>query len=126
MSCGHQGHRRKHAIYYSCAEWKQKYVQGDRVLKPFIDAGYKIVGISVNTHPDVAVLRGKLRFLVSGRFASEAYIRSSFPEPELISELFHTHTLISCTNDCRDLPGSVLSRAFNSHCLQCDQPLNFS
>ena len=35
MSCGHQGHRRKHAIYYSCAEWKQKYVQGDRVLKPF-------------------------------------------------------------------------------------------
>ena len=98
----------------------------DRVLQPFLAADYKVVGISVDTHPDVAVIRAHLRFLATGRFASETYVRASFPDFASIRELFRPHTLISCTNDCRQMAGSVVSRALNADCLQCDSPLHLS
>ena len=97
----------------------------DRVLAPFVNAGYKIIGILVETDPDVAVLRARQRFLSSGRYASEKYTRSSFPDSKSIKQLFVStnHMLIICSNDCRHRRGSALAKAFMENCFVCDGAL---
>ena len=96
----------------------------ERVIKPFLAAGYQIHALLVNAHPSVAVVRSSIRFLETGRFASEEYVRSSFP-PSNISELIVNlgMKLTTCSNDCMRGLLTPVAAALQRDCLVCDNSI---
>lgn len=49
-----------------------------RVLPPFVEAGYRVTVVLVHNKPEVAIQRSAGRFQFTGRFAADDYIRGSF------------------------------------------------
>ena len=78
-------------------------VRLEKVINRFIQAGYSVEVVHVHSHPNTAVVRSKIRFLESGRFASEEYVRGSFPRADIdqwLKNKFPTILIRQCSNDC--------------------------
>ena len=106
-------------VYEETGKDQQRLV--DRVIKPFLAAGYDIHAILVNVHPNVAVVRSWIRFLETGRYAPEDYVRSSFPHANLsdVIRSFETVKLTTCQNDCISGFLTPVAASLMRDCLVC-------
>ena len=110
--------RKLNVVYEETGKDQQRLI--DRVIKPFMAAGYEIHAILVNAHPNVAVVRAWIRFLETGRYAPEEYVRASFPSSN-ISDLIRSFDikLTTCQNDCVSGLLTPVAAALQRDCLVC-------
>ena len=100
-----------------------------KLVNRFRDAGYEIDAVIVRSNINTSVIRAKTRFLETGRFASEEYVRASEPfpliKPTLIS--LGVRTVTECQNDCMqsitNFGVTAVSAAIQFDCLVCSNRL---
>jgi chloramphenicol 3-O-phosphotransferase len=74
-----------------------------RVLPPFVEAGYLVAIVYVDTPVEVALARATDRFQVTGRYAAEDYVRGTFKNTAHTFDVLRNHGSVVEALHCKNL-----------------------